>query len=25
VGAPVMFAILWGLSTEAMRLLPNVY
>ncbi len=25
VGAPVMFAVLWGLSTEAMRLLPNVY
>jgi len=25
VGAPVLFAILWGLSNEAMRLLPNVY
>jgi sortase A len=25
VGAPVIFAILWGLSTEVMRLLPNVY
>jgi len=25
VGAPLIFAILWGLSTEAMRLLPNVY
>jgi hypothetical protein len=25
VGAPVLFAILWGLSTEMMRLLPNVY
>ena len=25
VGAPVMFAILWGFSTEAIRLLPNVY
>ncbi len=25
VGAPVLFAILWGLSDEAMRLLPNVY
>ncbi len=24
VGAPVFFAILWGLSDEAMRLLPNV-
>ena len=25
VGAPVLFGILWGLSTEAVRLLPNVY
>jgi sortase A len=25
VGAPVLFAILWGLSAEGMRLLPNVY
>jgi sortase A len=25
VGTPVLLAILWGLSTEAMRLLPNVY
>ncbi len=25
VGAPVLFAILWALSNEAMRLLPNVY
>jgi sortase A len=25
VGAPVLFGILWGLSNEAMRLLPNVY
>jgi sortase A len=25
VGAPVLFGILWGLSTEAMRLLPNVF
>ena len=25
VGAPVIFGILWGLSNEAMRLLPNVY
>ena len=25
VGAPVLFALLWGLSNEAMRLLPNVY
>jgi sortase A len=25
VGAPVLFALLWGLSDEAMRLLPNVY
>lgn len=25
VGAPVLFAVLWGLSDEAMRLLPNVY
>ena len=25
LGAPVLFAILWGLSTEALRLLPNVY
>jgi sortase A len=24
VGAPVLFAILWGLSNEGMRLLPNV-
>jgi sortase A len=24
VGAPVLFGILWGLSTEAVRLLPNV-
>lgn len=25
LGAPVIFAVLWGLSTEALRLLPNVY
>ncbi len=25
IGAPVMFGILWGLSTEVMRLLPNVF
>jgi len=25
VGGPVLLAILWALSTEAMRLLPNVY
>lgn len=25
VGAPVLFAILWAFSNEAMRLLPNVY
>jgi len=25
VGAPVLLALLWGLSNEAMRLLPNVY
>lgn len=25
VGAPVLFGILWALSNEAMRLLPNVY
>jgi sortase A len=25
VGAPVLFGILWGLSDEAMRLLPNIY
>jgi sortase A len=25
VGAPVLLGILWGLSTEVMRLLPNVY
>jgi len=25
IGAPVLFGILWGLSTEVMRLLPNVY
>jgi sortase A len=25
VAAPVLFGILWGLSNEAMRLLPNVY
>jgi sortase A len=25
VAAPLMFAILWGLSNEVMRLLPNVY
>jgi len=25
VGAPVLFALLWGLGNEAMRLLPNVY
>jgi sortase A len=25
VGAPVLFAILWGLSNEAMRLFPSVY
>lgn len=24
VGAPVIFCLMWGLSTEAMRLLPNV-
>ncbi len=24
-GAPVIFCLLWGLSTEAMRLLPNVF
>jgi sortase A len=25
VGAPILLALLWGLSNEAMRLLPNVY
>jgi sortase A len=25
LGAPVLLALLWGLSNEAMRLLPNVY
>ncbi len=25
VGAPVLLALLWALSNEAMRLLPNVY
>jgi sortase A len=25
IGAPVLFGILWALSNEAMRLLPNVY
>jgi sortase A len=25
IGAPVLLAFLWGLSNEAMRLLPNVY
>jgi sortase A len=25
VGAPILFAILWALSNEALRLLPNVY
>jgi sortase A len=25
IAAPVLFAILWGFSNEAMRLLPNVY
>jgi sortase A len=25
VGAPILFGILWGLSNEAIRLLPNVY
>jgi hypothetical protein len=25
IGAPVLFALLWGLSNEVMRLLPNVY
>lgn len=25
VAAPVLFAVLWGLSTEVMRLLPNIY
>jgi sortase A len=25
VGAPLAFGVLWGFSTEAMRLLPNVY
>ena len=25
IGAPVLVAILWGLSNEAMRLVPNVY
>ncbi len=25
VAAPILFAILWGLSTEVLRLLPNVY
>jgi len=25
VGAPILFGLLWGLSNEAMRLLPNVY
>jgi sortase A len=25
VGAPVLFAVLWALSDEALRLLPNVY
>ncbi len=25
VGAPVLFAVLWAFSTEALRLLPNVY
>lgn len=25
IGAPVLLGILWGLSTELMRLLPNVF
>ena len=25
LGTPVLFGILWGLSTEVLRLLPNVY
>jgi hypothetical protein len=25
ISAPVLFAVLWGLGTEALRLLPNVY
>ena len=25
IGAPVLFFILWALSNEAIRLLPNVY
>lgn len=25
IGAPVVLAVLWGLSTQAMRLLPNVF
>ena len=25
IGAPILLALLWGLSNEAMRLLPNVY
>lgn len=25
IGAPVLFGIMWGLSTELMRLLPNVF
>jgi sortase A len=25
IAAPIVFAVLWGLSTEAMRLLPNVF
>jgi hypothetical protein len=25
VGTPVLLALLWGFSNEAMRLLPNVY
>jgi len=25
VGAPILLALLWAMSNEAMRLLPNVY
>jgi hypothetical protein len=25
IGAPVLFAVMWMLSNEVMRLLPNVY
>jgi hypothetical protein len=25
IGAPVLFAVLWMLSSQVMRLLPNIY